>query len=75
MTVQSWTFLLVASSFALYIGIAIWSRASTTKEFYVAGTDVSPLANGHIGTYGEKLGRNRFTKEVNRRQVHLSPSL
>ncbi len=46
MTVQSWTFLLVASSFALYIGIAIWSRASTTKEFYVAGTDVSPLANG-----------------------------
>ena len=46
MTVQSWTFLLVASSFALYIGIAIWSRATTTKEFYVADTNVSPLANG-----------------------------
>jgi len=44
--VQSWTFLLVAASFALYIGIAIWSRASTTKDFYVAGTGVSPLANG-----------------------------
>jgi cation/acetate symporter len=46
MTVQSWTFLLVAASFALYIGIAVWSRASTTKDFYVAGGGVSPLANG-----------------------------
>jgi len=44
--VQSWTFLLVASSFALYIGVAIGSRASSTKDFYVAGTGVSPLANG-----------------------------
>ncbi|HUF77009.1 MAG TPA: sodium:solute symporter family protein [Longimicrobiales bacterium] len=46
MTVEAWTFLLVAASFALYIAIAIWSRASTTKEFYVAGAGVSPLANG-----------------------------
>ena len=46
MNVQSWTFLLVAASFALYIGIAVWSRASSTKEFYVAGGGVSPLANG-----------------------------
>lgn len=46
MTVQQWTFLLVAASFTLYIGIAIWSRASTTKDFYVAGGGVSPLANG-----------------------------
>ncbi len=46
MTVQSWTFLLIATSFALYIGVAIWSRASSTKDFYVAGTGVSPLANG-----------------------------
>ncbi len=46
MNVQAWTFLLVAASFALYIGIAVWSRASTTKDFYVAGTGVSPLANG-----------------------------
>jgi Na+(H+)/acetate symporter ActP len=37
MTVQAWTFLLVAASFALYIGIAIWSRAGSTKDFYVAG--------------------------------------
>ncbi|MEX0893134.1 MAG: sodium:solute symporter family protein, partial [Gemmatimonadota bacterium] len=46
MNVQAWTFLLVAVSFALYLGIAIWSRATTTKDFYVAGTGVSPLANG-----------------------------
>ena len=46
MTVQSWTFLLVAASFALYIGIAIWQRAGSTQEFYVAGGGVSPLANG-----------------------------
>jgi cation/acetate symporter len=46
MNVQAWTFALVALSFALYIGIAIWSRAGSTKEFYVAGGGVSPLANG-----------------------------
>ena len=46
MSVQSWTFLLVGITFALYIGIAIWSRAGSTKEFYVAGGGVSPLANG-----------------------------
>jgi cation/acetate symporter len=46
LNVQAWTFLLVAASFALYIGIAVWSRASTTKDFYVAGGGVSPLANG-----------------------------
>ena len=46
MSVQAWTFLLVGLSFALYIGIAVWSRAHSTSEFYVAGTGVSPLANG-----------------------------
>jgi cation/acetate symporter len=46
MNVQAWTFALVAASFALYIGIAVWSRAGTTRDFYVAGTGVSPLANG-----------------------------
>ena len=46
MNVQAWTFVLVAASFTLYIGIAIWSRAGTTKDFYVAGTGVSPVANG-----------------------------
>ncbi|MET1259118.1 sodium:solute symporter family protein [Flagellimonas sp. DF-77] len=46
MTIQTWTFLIVGLTFALYIGIAIWSRAATTKDFYVAGGGVSPLANG-----------------------------
>ena len=46
MSIQAWTYVLVTSSFVLYIGIAIWSRASSTKEFYVAGKGVSPLANG-----------------------------
>ncbi|MCR9249623.1 MAG: cation acetate symporter [bacterium] len=46
MDVQTWTFVLVGITFALYIGIAIWSRAGSTKEFYVAGGGVPPLANG-----------------------------
>lgn len=46
MDIQTWTFLIVGLTFALYIGIAIWSRAGTTGEFYVAGGRVSPLANG-----------------------------
>ena len=37
---------MVAASFALYVGIAIWSRARSTKEFYVAGKGISPLTNG-----------------------------
>ncbi|HEX5677828.1 MAG TPA: sodium:solute symporter family protein [Alcanivorax sp.] len=46
MDVQLLTYLFVGGSFALYIGIAIWSRASSTKDFYVAGGGVSPIANG-----------------------------
>ncbi len=46
MDVQTWTYIIVGATFALYIGIAIWSRAGSTKEFYVAGGGVSPLANG-----------------------------
>ena len=46
MNVEAWTFVMVGLSFALYIGVAIWSRASTTGEFYVAGGQVPPLLNG-----------------------------
>lgn len=46
MTVQLWTYVIVGITFALYIGIAIMSRAGSTKEFYVANEGVSPLANG-----------------------------
>ncbi len=44
--VQNWTYIIVGLTFAIYIGIAIWTRAASTKEFYVAGGGVSPLANG-----------------------------
>ena len=46
MDVKTWTYIVVGLSFALYIGIAIWSRASSTKEFYVAGGSVSPMSYG-----------------------------
>jgi cation/acetate symporter len=45
-SIKDWTFLIVGLSFALYIGIAWWARAGSTKEFYVAGTGVPPIANG-----------------------------
>ena len=46
MELQTLTWLFVGITFTLYISIAIWSRAGSTKEFYVAGGGVSPLANG-----------------------------
>jgi len=46
MSLQATTYLVVGLTFALYIGIAIWSRASTTRDFYVAGSHVNPVANG-----------------------------
>ncbi|MBO6700895.1 MAG: cation acetate symporter [Pseudomonadales bacterium] len=46
MSAQVLTYLFVGLSFALYIGIAIWSRSSSTNEFYVAGGGVNPVANG-----------------------------
>ena len=46
MDVQTLTYLIVGMTFALYIGIAIWSRAGSTKEFYVAGGGVHPVVNG-----------------------------
>lgn len=46
MEVTTWTYLFVGLSFALYIGIAIWSRAGNTGDFYVAGGGVPKIANG-----------------------------
>ena len=46
MTLQTTTYLIVGFTFSIYIGIAIWARASTTKDFYVAGGHVNPIANG-----------------------------
>ncbi|MCK7598295.1 cation acetate symporter [Microbulbifer sp. CAU 1566] len=46
MDVQSLTFLIVGATFVLYIGIALWARAGSTTDFYVAGGGVHPVANG-----------------------------
>jgi cation/acetate symporter len=45
-SLQALTYLFVGISFTIYIGIAIWSRAQSTNDFYIAGKGVSPLANG-----------------------------
>lgn len=42
----TWNFIFIGISFSIYIGIAIWSRAGSTKEYYTAGGSVSPFANG-----------------------------
>lgn len=46
MDIQTWTYILVGLTFALYICIAVWSRVGSTSDFYIAGSKVSPLANG-----------------------------
>ena len=46
MTLQVWIWVMVGLSFSIYIGIAIWAKAASTKDFYVAGGGVSSLANG-----------------------------
>ncbi len=46
MDIQLWTYILVGLSFVIYIGIAIWSRAASTGDFYIAGGRVHPIANG-----------------------------
>lgn len=43
---QFWTYLLVGITFTIYIGIAIWTRAKSTKEFYIAGAGINPVLNG-----------------------------
>lgn len=46
MDVQTWTYIMVGVSFSMYIGVAVWARAGSTGDFYVAGGQVSPLLNG-----------------------------
>ena len=46
MNVQAWTFVMVGLSFALYISVAIWSKASSTSDFYVAGNKIPSVVNG-----------------------------
>ena len=46
MTLQTMTYLVVGASFLVYIGIAIWARAGSTRDFYVAGGGIHPVQNG-----------------------------
>ena len=46
MALQTLTYIVVGLTFALYIGIAFWARAGSTKDFYVAGGGVHPVSNG-----------------------------
>ena len=46
MGLQALTLIIVGITFGIYIGIAFWARAKSTDEFYVAGGDINPIANG-----------------------------
>lgn len=46
MSLTIWTYLIVGLTFAIYIGVAIWAKAGSTKDFYVAGGGVHPVVNG-----------------------------
>ncbi len=46
MDTQAWIYLVVGATFMLYISIAIWARAASTNDFYIAGGHVHPIANG-----------------------------
>lgn len=59
MDILTWTYIIVGLTFVLYFGIAIKTRASSTKEFYIAGGGVSPLANG-IATAADWMSAASF---------------
>ncbi len=59
MSVLTWTWIIVGLSFTLYIGIAIWARVGSTKEFYVAGGGVHPVANG-MATAADRMSAASF---------------
>jgi len=46
MDIQLWTFIIVGLTFAIYLGVAVWARADSTADFYVAGGGVHPVING-----------------------------
>ena len=60
MAAQTWTYILVGTTFLVYIIIAILARAGSTKEFYVAGGGVNPIANG-MATAADWMSRLRFS--------------
>ncbi|NOH70540.1 cation acetate symporter [Vibrio pectenicida] len=59
MDLKTTTYLIVGATFILYIGIAIWARAGSTKEFYVAGGGINPIANG-MATAADWMSASSF---------------
>lgn len=59
MSLQMMTYIVVGISFAIYVGIAIWARAGSTKDFYVAGGGVHPITNG-IATAADWMSAASF---------------
>ena len=62
MDAQSLTYLFVALSFGLYIGIAIWAKAGSTSDFYVAGGGVHPVTNGMAIGADQRIGVGNFNR-------------
>ena len=73
MDLQLWIWLMVGITFSLYIGIAIWSKAGSTKEFYVAGSGVSPIANG-MATAADWMSAASFISMALTSNLRLLPS-
>ena len=59
MDLKTTTYLIVGATFILYIGIAVWARAGSTKEFYVAGGGINPIANG-MATAADWMSASSF---------------
>ena len=58
-----WTLFFVVTTFSLYIGIAIWARAGSTDDFYVAGHDVHPTVNG-MATAADWMSATAITRRL-----------
>ncbi len=62
MNVQAWTFVMVAASFVLYIGVALWARARSTGDFYIVGGAVGLAAASFfpaiiMGVFSRRMNR------------------
>ena len=68
MDLQTLTYTVVGATFVLYVGIAVWARAGTTKEFYVAGGGIHPISNGMATAADEVLGNMTAALQ---RKVHF----
>ena len=64
MSLQTTIYIVVGLTFALYIGIAVWSRAKSTSDFYVAGGNVSPITNGMATAAGWMSAASFISMEV-----------